>query len=64
MTGDKYRATWQGPRRDTQEEALADGNQLMDLLISQAPHLIEGHVPSPADKPVPGGPACNEKSRG
>ena len=39
MSNDKYMGTWQGPRRDTQEEALEDIKLLNTILAEHAPEL-------------------------
>ena len=65
MLSDQYRATWQGPGRDTEEEALEDIKLLNTILEKYAPELY-AYATSTYKKgrPVPGGAACNEKRRG
>lgn len=77
MPTDKLRGTWQGPQRDTVEEAKADIDVVLSVLAKFAPMLLSAaelqascEQPTAAarqaetDNPVPGGEACNAKSRG
>ena len=65
MLGDQYRGTWQGPGRDTEEEALEDIKLLNTILEKYAPELYAYAISTyKKDRPVPGGAACNEKRRG
>ena len=62
---DQYRATWKGPGRDTEEEALEDIKLLNTILEKHAPELYAYAISTHRkDRPVPGGAACNEKRRG
>jgi len=73
MPNDKFRGTWTGPERDTMEEAEADIDVVLGLLRAHARHLLPEfeRVCDPLkdrfpedERPVPGGAACNAKSRG
>ena len=65
MLSDQYFATWKGPGRDTEEEALEDIKLINTILEEHAPELYAYATSSHGrDRPVPGGAACNEKSRG
>ena len=77
MQGDKHCGTWRGPQRDTVEEAKADIDVVLSVLARCAPMLLSDaelqascERPTAAvcqaevERPVPGGAACNAKSRG
>ncbi len=65
MLNDIYRATWKGPGRLTEREALDDIKLLNTILEEHAPELYAYATSTyKKDRPVPGGAACNEKSRG
>ncbi len=65
MLNDQYRATWKGPGRLTEREALDDIKLLNTILEEHAPELYAYATSTyKKDRPVPGGEACNEKSRG
>ena len=64
MLIDQYRATWKGPGRDTEEEALEDIKLLNTILEKYAPALYAYATSTyKKDRPVPGGAACNEKMK-
>ena len=65
MLSDQYFATWKGPGRDTKAEASEDIKLLNTILEKYAPALYAYATSTyKKDRPVPGGAACNEKSRG
>lgn len=65
MLKDKYRATWKGPGRDTEAKALADIKLLNTILSEHAPELYAYATSTHTkDRPVPGGEAIKQKSRG
>ena len=56
MLSDQYRGTWQGPGRDTEEEALEDIKLLNTILEKYAPELYAYATSThKKDRPVSGG---------
>ncbi len=69
MPDNKFHALIYGPYRDTSEEAEEDWDRMVEVLRVHAPDLL-GHIPGPHEvhvangRPVPGGAAIRQLSRG
>jgi len=63
MPHNKFRGTWQGPARATQEEALDDMTRLAAMLKQYAPSLWAAAPNLGETKRIPGSDAVNKKDR-